>query len=145
MIGVSRIAKTSSKAHVKWERIVHSHIHQKKNRSTRPSGTGEGKGYEKEKAMVAVVKIANHRQRSGSGKFFNTHLKAEGNIEQVEQSAVSVKGIHAFMRKLPSEKISIIFSYQSLERATIRDQFPSVKVIQTNSKNDLQMHHHRMT
>ena len=92
MIGISRIAKTSSKAHVKWERIVHSHTHQKRIDPPVHQEQVKEKGMKKKKnAMVAIVNIANHRQRSTSGKFFNTHMKAEGNIEQVGQSQMSVK------------------------------------------------------
>ena len=45
-----------------------------------------------------------------------------------------MKGIIDLERKLPSEKGSIKFSNQSLERARFRDTFPSLNVIQTGSK-----------
>ena len=53
----------------------------------------------------------------------STHSKAKGNLEQVEQSTTSMKGILALRRTLSSEKVSIRFSHQSLERAKFRDKF----------------------
>ena len=48
---------------------------------------------------------------------------------------MSMKGIFAIERKLPSEQRSIKFSYHSLQRARFRDKFPFLNVIQTGSKN----------
>ena len=53
----------------------------------------------------------------------------------VVRSKMPMKGILALKRKLPSEKRSVKFSHQSSERATFRDNFTSLNVIQTGSKN----------
>ena len=46
-----------------------------------------------------------------------------------------MKGIIALESVLPSEKKSIHFSYQSLERAKFRDTIPSLSAIQTGGEN----------
>ena len=61
----------------------------------------------------------------------NSHLKAEGNLEQVGWSTMPMKGIIALRRNHPSEKESIRFSRQCFEGAKSRDKFPSLNVIQT--------------
>ena len=116
-----------------------------KERSSYPSRRKEkvkAKESDKGKVTVAIVNIANHRLENGSWKFMhvetsrNTHLKAEGNFEHVRQSKKwPIEGILVRRRKLPSEMRIIIFSRQSLERATFRDKFPSLNVIQTGGKN----------
>ena len=96
---------------------------------------------EQEKVTVAIVNIAYHRPRITSEKLLhfqnsmNSHLKAEGNIEQITRSRTPMKGIIEIERKLPSEQGRIKFSYQSLKRARLRDKFPSLNVIQTGSEN----------
>ena len=54
----------------------------------------------------------------------NTHLKAEGNLEQVGQANMSIKqSILALKGKLPSEKKSIKLSHQSLEKQNSETTF----------------------
>ena len=81
------------------------------------------------------MNIANHRPRTTSDKLLqfeismNCRSKAEGNLEQMRRSKIPMKGTIALERKLLSEKRSIKFSRQSLERARFRDTFPSLNVI----------------
>ena len=71
----------------------------------------------------------------------NTHLKAEGNLEQVARSNMPINGILLLRRKLSSDKTSIRFSRRTLIRAKSRDNLPSLNVIQTGGKTeDAQMH-----
>ena len=87
------------------------------------------------------MNFANHRLKDTSGKLLevetsrNTHLKAEGNLEQVARSNMPIKGILLLRRKLSSDKISIKFSPRRLIRAKSRDNFPSLNVIQTGGEN----------
>ena len=114
----------------------------KKKRSTSPARRerGNAKDSDKGKVTVAIVNIPKHRPWNTSGKLLqletsrNSHLKAEGNLEQVGQSTMSMKSILSLRRKLPSEKNIIRFAGQSLDRAKFRDKFASLNVNQTGSK-----------
>ena len=91
--------------------FIHSH---KKNLSTGPQRKEEGKGKEshEEKVTIDVVNFAN-RLKDTSRKPLqvetsrNTHLKAEGNLEQVARSNMPIKGILLLRRKLSSDKKTI--------------------------------------
>ena len=107
---------------------VHSHS-QKKNRSTSPKGKGKGEESEKEHVTVVIENIAHHRPRETSGKLLQfetsmiSHFKAQGNLEQVGQSTMPMKGTLALRRKLPPGKDK----HQILKE--------SLHAIQTGSKN----------
>ena len=128
---------------MKWERIVYSFTRKRRNDQPVVHERREGKSKhpDRGKASVAIVHIANHHSRITSGMpsqfetSRNTHLKARRNLEQGGPSTMPMKGILALRRKVPSEKISIRLSRQSLERARFRDKCPSLKVIQTGTKN----------
>ena len=121
--------------------LPQTHPSAKKDRSTSPTGKGQGKESEQEKVTVAVVNIANHRPRTTSEKLLQfetsmtSHLKAERNLEQIRRSRMPMKCVIAFESVLPSEKKSINFSCQSLERAKFRDTIPSLSAIQTGGEN----------
>ena len=126
--------------------ILQPGIIDEKNQSTSPKGKGERTESEQEKVTVAIVNVANHRPMYTSEKLLhfetsmNSHLKAERNIEQIRRNGTPMKGFIGLKRKLPSEKRSIKFPYQSLEGARFRDKFPSLNVIQTGSKNGRSPH-----
>ena len=113
----------------------------KKNRSTGPQRKEKGKTKEREKrkGTVAMVNIANHRLRDTSEKRLqvdtskNTDLKAEGNLEEVGQSKMTMTGYLALSREFSSETVSM--SRQSLDRATFKDKFPPLIMILTGRKN----------
>ena len=127
IICISRMANTSRKIEVKWEKdcpFIHS---QKKNRSTSPKGKGNES--EKEKLTVAIVnilQIIESRKRQESS--CNTKLPLTPTGEQRETSSkwdnpqCPQRAFFEPKSKLPSEKISISFSRQSLERARIQKQ-----------------------
>ena len=103
MVGISRIARVKKKE--MSNRIV---------RSSTPT---------KKKVTMASVNIASHRLEDTSGNLMQ--VETSKNTQQVRQSKMLIKGILALRRRLPSEKKSIRFSRQSLEKAQIRDNFPS--------------------
>ena len=143
VIGILRIANTSRKTNVRWERTVHSFTHKrrivlpvlnKKNKEKQVSEKGE--------VTVANVNIANHRPRYTSWKVLqfetsrNTLSRAKGHLKPEARSKMPMKGILALRRTLPSEKISMRLLHQSLERAKIRDTIPSLNGTQTGGKNE---------
>ena len=61
--------------------------------------------------------------------------------KQVGQSKMPMKSILALKRKLPSEKRSIRFSHQSLEKAKFRDKLPSLSVIHPDQQQKRTISH----
>ena len=116
VIDILRIVNTSRKIQRQMAKDCPFTHSQKKKLSTSPKGKGKGKKSEKEQVTGAIVDIANHRRRNTSGKLLqfetsmNTHLRAEGNLEQVGRSKMPMEGVLALKRKLPSEKRIIRFS-----------------------------------
>ena len=106
----------------------------RKRRNDRPvvheRREGKAKHPDRGKASVAIVHIAKHHSRitSGMPSQFETSRNTRA-IHNAHERHLTLR------RKVPSEKISIILSRQSLERAKFRDKCPSLKVIQTGSKN----------
>ena len=65
----------------------------------------------------------------------DTHLIARRSFEKVRQYGVSARGILTLRRKLLSDRNSVRFSHQSMERVNFRDSCPSLHVIETSSKH----------
>ena len=99
--GIHRIANTSRKISVKWERMDCPFIHsQKQGRSTSHRGKQRGKTKcPEKKGNIAVANIANHRlHRTSHGSSCklnsrNAHLEAEGNLEQMRLTKMRMEGI----------------------------------------------------
>ena len=98
---------------------------------------------EQEKVTVAIENIATRRPRTSSSEKLsqfetskNSHLKAEGNLEQIRRTRTPMKGIIGLTGKLPLEKgKNQILISEFGGGARFRDKFPSLNVIQTGSKN----------
>ena len=54
----------------------------------------------------------------------NTHVKVEGNLEQVGQFQMSIQGFHAVRRKHPSEKKKRQILTSALGESKIRTHIP---------------------
>ena len=86
IIGILRIANTSRKIHVKWERVVGSSTHKRRIDLSvvNENSKNKGKESEKEKVTFASVNIAHHGPRTTPGTLLqietskNAHLKAKG-------------------------------------------------------------------
>ena len=116
--------KYIKKENVKWERIVHSSTHKRREVISQSST--------KRKRNIKRV-----RKRKGDGcnsDYCKSPSKDMGNLESVGQSKIRQR-----------DDRSVRFSHQSLERARSRVKFPSLNVIQTGGKMEHFQMHHRMT
>ena len=91
----STLQNTSRKINVKRRRIAHTYTHKRRV---------DLSAQKKKELTVAIVNSANYRPMTTSEKLLqfepamNSHLKAEGKLEQIRRSKMPMKGIMAFER-----------------------------------------------
>ena len=135
IIGILRTANTSRTTHVKEERNVHSYnpkrIDLPVQRKTVRTIEGNGCNCEYCKSLSEDYL----REALTVRNFHEQPLESRGKPRANQTIPNAHARHHCAKTKLPSEKRNIKFSCHHLERARLRDKFPSLNVIQTSSKN----------